>query len=75
MNDITIELAELATAMPPSREHFVKGRDPYPERVCLDWTDYCNAKCFFCPREEYEKQIGGSGGFIPFSKLKHLEES
>jgi MoaA/NifB/PqqE/SkfB family radical SAM enzyme len=73
MNDITIELAELATAMPPSREHFVKGRDPYPERVCLDWTDYCNAKCFFCPREEYEKQIGGSGGFIPFSKLKHLE--
>jgi wyosine [tRNA(Phe)-imidazoG37] synthetase (radical SAM superfamily) len=42
----------------------------------LDWTDYCNASCFFCPRsfEEYEKQIGGKGEFVPFAKLKKLEK-
>jgi MoaA/NifB/PqqE/SkfB family radical SAM enzyme len=41
----------------------------------LDWTDYCNAKCFFCPREKYEQQIGGKGGFIPFVKLKLLKNA
>lgn len=39
----------------------------------MDWTDYCNAKCFFCPREEYEKKIGGMGEFIPFARLQRLE--
>jgi MoaA/NifB/PqqE/SkfB family radical SAM enzyme len=43
---------------------------PLPKKVVLDWTDYCNAKCFFCPRESYEKHIGGSGSFIPFEKIK-----
>lgn len=46
---------------------------PYPQQLILDWTDYCNAKCFFCYREKYEQQIGGKGEFIPFAKLKKLE--
>jgi MoaA/NifB/PqqE/SkfB family radical SAM enzyme len=46
---------------------------PYPRQLVLDWTDYCNAKCFFCYREKYEKDIGGMGEFIPFEKLKKLE--
>src|SRR5215469_3822908 len=50
-----------------------RGRAPYPEQLVLDWTDYCNAKCFFCPRDEYEKEIGGRGGFIPFEVIKRLE--
>jgi MoaA/NifB/PqqE/SkfB family radical SAM enzyme len=45
---------------------------PFPETFTLDWTDYCNAKCFFCPREEYEQRIGGPGGFIPFENIKKL---
>ncbi len=49
-------------------------RAPYPQQLTLDWTDYCNAKCFFCYREKYEQQIGGKGEFIPFSKLKRLEK-
>jgi MoaA/NifB/PqqE/SkfB family radical SAM enzyme len=71
MDDIP---TELATATLPSKGTSCIVSDPYPERVCLDWTDYCNAKCFFCPREEYEKQIGGMGEFIPFAKLKKLEK-
>jgi MoaA/NifB/PqqE/SkfB family radical SAM enzyme len=47
---------------------------PPPESLVLDWTDYCNAKCFFCPRVEYEQQIGGKGGFVPFEDLKKLEK-
>jgi MoaA/NifB/PqqE/SkfB family radical SAM enzyme len=46
---------------------------PYPQQLILDWTDYCNAKCFFCYREKYEQQIGGKGEFVPFAKLKMLE--
>src|SRR5262245_48374529 len=43
---------------------------PYPEQVFLDWTSYCNAKCFFCPRD-----IGpGTGDFIPLAKLTRLEK-
>jgi MoaA/NifB/PqqE/SkfB family radical SAM enzyme len=57
-------------AVPPSNEPTVA---PYPEQLVLDWTDYCNAKCFFCRRAEYEQQIGGMGEFIPFAKLKKLE--
>ncbi len=45
----------------------------YPQQLVLDWTDYCNAKCFFCHREKYEEQIGGKGEFVPFSRLKKLE--
>src|SRR5262249_13201758 len=33
-----------------------------------DWTDYCNAKCFFCSRN-----ISG-GDFIPLAKLTKLEK-
>lgn len=51
------------------------ARAPYPQQIILDWTDYCNAKCFFCYREKYEEQIGGKGGFIPFAKLKKLERA
>ena len=50
------------------------ARAPYPRQLVLDWTDYCNAKCFFCWREKYEQQIGGMGGFIPFETLKKLED-
>jgi MoaA/NifB/PqqE/SkfB family radical SAM enzyme len=46
---------------------------PLPRQLVLDWTDYCNAKCFFCFRDKYEKAIGGKGEFIPFAKLKKLE--
>lgn len=46
---------------------------PLPESIYLDWTDYCNAKCFFCERDNYERHIGGRGEFIPFAKLKKLE--
>ena len=48
---------------------------PYPETLVLDWTDYCNAQCFFCYREKYEQQIGGKGEFIPFAKLRKLERA
>jgi MoaA/NifB/PqqE/SkfB family radical SAM enzyme len=58
-------IAEPVTASPASF--------PFPETFTLDWTDYCNAKCFFCPREEYEKRIGGSGGFIAFKNIMKLE--
>jgi len=47
---------------------------PLPQNLVLDWTDYCNAKCFFCWRDNYERQIGGKGDFIPFSRLKKLEK-
>lgn len=47
---------------------------PYPETLVLDWTDYCNAKCFFCRRAKYEQKIGGKGEFIPFEKLKKLQK-
>jgi MoaA/NifB/PqqE/SkfB family radical SAM enzyme len=40
----------------------------YPEQVFLDWTSYCNAKCFFCPRN-----IEG-GDFVPLAKLTKLEK-
>ena len=53
----------------------MEAKAPYPRHLVLDWTDYCNAKCFFCGRENYEKQIGGMGGFIPFAKLKKLEDA
>ncbi len=46
---------------------------PLPRQLVLDWTDYCNAKCFFCFRDKYEKAIGGKGEFIPFAKLRKLE--
>jgi MoaA/NifB/PqqE/SkfB family radical SAM enzyme len=49
------------------------AKAPLPESIYLDWTDYCNAKCFFCYREKYEQQIGGRGEFIPFAKLRKLE--
>jgi MoaA/NifB/PqqE/SkfB family radical SAM enzyme len=42
------------------------SRAPYPRQLWLDWTDYCNARCFFCN--------GGSGGFIPFASLRNLED-
>lgn len=50
------------------------AKAPLPESIYLDWTDYCNAKCFFCYREKYEQQIGGRGEFIPFAKLRKLEK-
>src|SRR5258706_383841 len=73
MNDFAT--AEV-TARLPVEGRSLAGRAPYPERVYVDWTDYCNASCFFCPRsfEEYEKQIGGKGEFVPFAKLKKLEK-
>lgn len=58
-----------ASALPRSE---IQGA-PYRQQLVLDWTDYCNAKCFFCYREKYEQQIGGKGEFIRFAKLKKLE--
>jgi len=66
---MTIAAAELA----PISEDVGRVAAPYPRHLVLDWTDYCNAKCFFCYREKYEKEIGGMGGFIPFAQLKKLE--
>lgn len=48
---------------------------PPPKALYLDWTDYCNAKCFFCPRESYEQEIGGKGEFIPLARLKNFEKA
>jgi MoaA/NifB/PqqE/SkfB family radical SAM enzyme len=58
----------------PAARPIERPQDPYPQQLILDWTDYCNAKCFFCYREKYEQQIGGKGEFIPFAKLKRLEK-
>src|SRR3974390_1843418 len=49
-----------------------RPKAPPPRRVVYDWTDYCNAKCFFCPREEYVRSINGEGGFVPFENIKQL---
>jgi MoaA/NifB/PqqE/SkfB family radical SAM enzyme len=72
MDDFT---TEHTIATPPSEARSSVDRAPYPEGIYLDWTDYCNASCFFCPRSfnEYEKKIGGKGEFVPFAKLKKLE--
>jgi MoaA/NifB/PqqE/SkfB family radical SAM enzyme len=70
MNNLVAEKA-LATAVPLPN---IPNEAPYPEQLVLDWTDYCNAKCFFCYREKYEQQIGGKGEFIPFEKLRKLEK-
>lgn len=63
----------LAEPVPATRP-VERPKAPYPQHLILDWTDYCNAKCFFCYREKYEQQIGGKGEFIPFAKLKKLEK-
>jgi MoaA/NifB/PqqE/SkfB family radical SAM enzyme len=80
MDDLTAEqstatLSRQETATLSSEGRSSVDRAPYPELIYLDWTDYCNASCFFCPRSfnEYEKQIGGKGEFVPFAKLKKLE--
>jgi MoaA/NifB/PqqE/SkfB family radical SAM enzyme len=65
-------VAETARVTAPTSRRAPPGA-PYPEQLILDWTDYCNAKCFFCYREKYEQQIGGRGEFIPFEKLRKLE--
>jgi MoaA/NifB/PqqE/SkfB family radical SAM enzyme len=64
---------QITAGMPVAWLRKIRAKAPYPEQVVLDWTDYCNAKCFFCPRDEYEKQIGGKGSFIPLESLKRLE--
>lgn len=61
-------IADPATVLPVAKS-------PFPETLVLDWTDYCNAKCFFCYREKYEQQIGGRGEFIPYKKLRKLEKA
>src|SRR5262245_9821450 len=80
MDDLTAEhstatLSRQQTATLSSEGRSSVDRAPYPELIYSDWTDYCNASCFFCPRSfnEYEKQIGGKGEFVPFAKLKKLE--
>ena len=68
-----IALADPIATSPPAEASYV-DKAPYPETLVLDWTDYCNAKCFFCYREKYEQQIGGKGEFIPFEKLRKLKK-
>lgn len=46
---------------------------PWPETIVLDWTDYCNLKCMFCWREEFEQQNGSKGNFISFDNIRMLE--
>ncbi len=65
-------LTDVATAQP--LDYDVSLAAAYPKNLVLDWTDYCNAKCFFCRRETYEQTIGGQGGFIPLGNLKMLEK-
>lgn len=71
VNPVTA-LTDVPFAQPPDRSMLSEGA-PYPKTLVLDWTDYCNAKCFFCRRETYERTIGGMGEFIPFAKLRKLE--
>jgi len=60
---------QVALARPREAPPF-EAPAPYPEQVFLDWTSYCNAKCFFCPRD-----VGpGTGDFIPLAKLTRLEK-
>jgi MoaA/NifB/PqqE/SkfB family radical SAM enzyme len=68
-------VAETLAADQPTRQRQVASPSaaPYPQTLVLDWTDYCNAKCFFCQRAKYEETIGGKGEFIPFEKLRKLE--
>src|SRR5579872_2558956 len=66
-------LAEMPVARSPDDAGNTDVVATYPTTLVLDWTDYCNAKCFFCRREAYERTIGGMGEFIPFSKLRKLE--
>ncbi len=68
-------MAETLAADQPTRQRQVASPSaaPYPQTLVLDWTDYCNAKCFFCQRAKYEETIGGKGEFIPFEKLRKLE--
>lgn len=46
---------------------------PLPRKVVLDWTDFCNAKCFFCGRAAYEKALGHPGGFVLLEQIRKLE--
>lgn len=61
-------MAEQTALARPSEAPSFEARAPYPEQVFLDWTSYCNAKCFFCPRN-----IEG-GDFVPLAQLTKLEK-
>jgi MoaA/NifB/PqqE/SkfB family radical SAM enzyme len=61
-------MAEPATLARPSEAPPFETPAPYPQQIVLDWTTYCNAKCFFCPRD-----ISG-GDFVPLATLTKLEK-
>jgi molybdenum cofactor biosynthesis enzyme MoaA len=61
-------MAEPVALARPRESLPLEAPAPYPEQIFLDWTDYCNAKCFFCPRN-----IEG-GDFLPLAKLTKLEK-
>jgi MoaA/NifB/PqqE/SkfB family radical SAM enzyme len=69
-----VDIALADRIVTATAEALYVDKAPYPEALVLDWTDYCNAKCFFCYREKYEREIGGKGEFIPFEKLRKLEK-
>ena len=63
-------MAEPTAVAQPREAPPFEAPAPYPEQVFVDWTSYCNAKCFFCPRA-----VGpGIGDFIPLAKLTKLEK-
>jgi MoaA/NifB/PqqE/SkfB family radical SAM enzyme len=67
--NVTIDNPNADGGTRPSEAPFLEARAPYPERISLDWTTYCNAQCFFCPRD-----IGPMAGeFVPLAKLTKLE--
>src|SRR5262245_2276340 len=61
-------MAEPTVLARPSEAPPFETPAPYPEQIFLDWTTYCNAKCFFCPRN-----ISG-GDFVPLATLTKLEK-
>jgi len=61
-------MAEPTVLARPSETPPFAARAPYPQQIVLDWTTYCNAKCFFCPRN-----IDG-GDFVPLATLTKLEK-
>jgi hypothetical protein len=67
--NVTIDDPNADDGTRPSEAPFLGARAPYPEGILVDWTSYCNAQCFFCPRD-----IGPMvGEFVPLAKLTKLE--
>ena len=60
-------MAEPIALARPSEAPPFEAQAPYPQQVFLGRTNYCNAKCFFCPRNI-------SGGDHPAGKAHQARE-